>query len=319
MRSPIVLTVAGALALLLTVSSHDTAAQSSTRPSPSPLAPGDGNRPIFDTASPQYNGADAQARARDTVVAEVEGRAITLGQVRDRISGMPTNIAALPFDVLFPAMVDQLIRREALVARVRRLGLDDDPMIRRRIAAAADEVLAGEGLGGEAAGKVTDAQVMERYRAEYAGKPGPEEVHVRLIYVHTEAEASAAIARLKAGEDFAAVARAVSKDVSVATGGDLGFVARDGLNAEVGAVAFALPPGQFSAYPVRGPAGWFVVKSEARRSQPTQPLAVVREQIRATLAREASFTITRAAIADVIIHQYGLVGKMVDSNLSVGQ
>ncbi len=294
-------------------------AQSSTRPSASPLAPGDTAKPSFDTARPQYEGADPFSKARDTVVAEVEGRAITLSQIRDRILGLPSNISALPYEVLFPAMVNQLIRREALVARARRLGFDEDPAIRRRMSAASDEILANEAVTKEIGAKITEPQLLERYRRDYAGKPGPEEVRVRVILVYSEAEAATVINRLRDGEDFAAVAKAVSKDVSASVGGDLGFLSRNALNAEIGAVAFVLPPGQFSAYPVRGPSGWFVVKAEARRAQATPPFATVREDIRESLLREGVQALSADAIGDVIIHQYGMNGKMEGGGVSTGQ
>ncbi len=50
-------------------------------------------------------------------------------------------------------------------------------------------------------------------------------VHVQLVQTGTEEEASAAMARIEAGEDFAIVATEVSTDtMSVADGGDLGWV-----------------------------------------------------------------------------------------------
>lgn len=307
------------MAAVLATAPQPATAQSSTRPSASPVAPADTAKPSFNTVKPQYEGADPFSKARDTVVAEVEGRAITLSQIRDRIVGLPSNITALPFEVLFPAMVDQLILREALVARARRLGFDEDPAIRRRMSEASDEILANEAVTKEIGAKITEPQLLERYRRDYAGKPGPEEVRVRVILVYTEAEATAVINRLRAGEDFAAVAKAVSKDVSASTGGDLGFLARDGLNAEIGAVAFVLPPGQFSAYPVRGPTGWFVVKTDARRVQPTPLFATVRAEIREALLREGVRTLSAAAMADVIVHHYGMNGKMEGGSVTTGQ
>lgn len=83
----------------------------------SPVEQSDNARPRFRTAQPVYNGATLGSQAADTVVAEVDGRSVTLAQVGDRIKGLPRGVANLPFDVLFPAMVDQLVRREAKVLR----------------------------------------------------------------------------------------------------------------------------------------------------------------------------------------------------------
>lgn len=309
MRARMILPLAGALGVLLTVSTQEAGAQSSTRPSPSPLAPGDGNRPIFDTTRRDYDTANAASKARETVVAEVDGRAITLSEVADRIRSLPQNIANLPYEVLFPNMVEHLIRREALIVRAARKGYDADPEIKRRVKAAADEVLANETVTREVSETITEARLLERYRRDYEGKPGPEEVHVRIMLTMTEPEAAALIAKVKAGAAFAAVAKQFSTDSSASVGGDLGFLPRDGLNVEVGAVAFALSPGEMSAYPVRAPTGWFVVKVEARRKQPTQPFAVVRETIRQALLREGAFARIKAALADVIVREYSMAGK----------
>jgi peptidyl-prolyl cis-trans isomerase C len=276
---------------------------------PSPVEQGDNSRPRFRTAQPVYEGVALGTQAGDTVVAEVDGRAITLAQVGDRVKGLPQGAANLPFDVLFPAMVEQLVRREAMVLRGQRQGYDDDPVVRRRMREAADEVLANETLARDIADTITDARLHERYRRDYEGKPGPEQARVRVIFTHDEAGAADAIAKLKAGQDFGTLAKAVSKDSSAPIGGDLGFLARDGLNPELGAVAFVLAPGQTSAYPVRSAAGWFVIRVEERRMAPTPPFSALREVIRQTLVREAAPGAIRGALSHVTIREYDMPGK----------
>ena len=75
-----------------------------------------------------------------------------------------------------------------------------------------------------------------------------EHVHARHILVNSQAEADAILARIQAGEDFAALAQAHSVDVtSKDNGGDLGWFPRGGLLvAEVEEQAFSLAPGQLS-------------------------------------------------------------------------
>lgn len=294
-------------------------AQSGARPAPSPVAPSDTRKPSFDTITPTYGGTTQGQRAAETIVAEVDGHAITLGEVSDRINQMPANIANLPFELIFPNVVEYLVRRQALVLRARRLGYDENPAIRRRVKIAADELLATEFVQREAEQTVTDQQVQERYGRDYAGKPGPDEVHVRVISVLTEPEATAVIDRLNKGEDFAVLAKEVSKDPSSLSGGDLGFLAREALNAEIGAVAFVLPPGQTSSYPVRSAGSWFVVRTEARRKQPTRSYAVMKETIRQSLVREATLPVVRAALADVTVREYDVSGKEVQAGPSVSQ
>ncbi len=284
-------------------------AQSATRPSPSPVAPADTGKPMFDTASPTYGGTHPGLQAGGTIVGEVDGRAITLAEVGDRIKAMPQNIANLPFDILFPNMLEQLIRREALVLRALRRTYDEDPVIRRRMKAASDEILANETILRETGEIVTDARMLERYRHDYMGKPGPEEAHVRVLVVPTEEEATQIITRLRDGADFATLAKELSKDSSASIGGDLGFLTRDGLNPEIATAAFLLAPGQITPYPVRSAGTWFIVKTEVRRRQPTPPYASVKETLRQTLTREIAHQIIRAALADVTVREYDMAGK----------
>lgn len=73
-----------------------------------------------------------------------------------------------------------------------------------------------------------------------------EQVHARHILVNTQAEAEQILARLQAGEDFAALAAAYSRDNTTKNnGGDLGWFPRGGLLVpEVEDATFGTSPGQ---------------------------------------------------------------------------
>jgi parvulin-like peptidyl-prolyl isomerase len=74
-----------------------------------------------------------------------------------------------------------------------------------------------------------------------------EQVHARHILVETEEGAQQALERLKAGEDFAEVAKEVSADTSNnEQGGDLGWFIRGQMVPEFEEAAFALQPGETS-------------------------------------------------------------------------
>ncbi|OYV36665.1 MAG: hypothetical protein B7Z80_14945, partial [Rhodospirillales bacterium 20-64-7] len=248
----------------------------------SPLVPGTLKKPIFDTVTPVYKTAKKPGSTATTVVAEVDGRAVTLGDVGDAIAELPPTVQALPLMTLFPRIVDELVRRQALDIRAHQQGIDEKPAVRRKIQAATDKVLADEFLRSDALRPVTEAALLARYTQEIAGKPGPDQVRTRIIMVPTEQEARSIIAELHAGTDFATLARQVSKDTTAPAGGDLGYLARDGLNPEIGAVAFALRPGDVSPYPVSSMDAWFVIKVEDRR----QGKAATYQEIAPQLARQ---------------------------------
>jgi peptidyl-prolyl cis-trans isomerase C len=281
-------------------------------PSPSPAAPGDLKRPIFDTLAPVFGPSDAEAKSAATVVAEVEGRAITLGDVKDAIAELPPNVAALPFMDLYPGVLNKLIRQQALVIRAQRQAVDEDPVTRRKVKAAADRVLSNEILHAEISKTVTEDALLALYNKEYAGNPGPDEVHARVIMLSTEEAAAAIIQELKGGADFAALAKRSSQDTTAPVGGDLGWLRLDGLNAEIGSVAFSMAPGMTVSYPVRSAGAWFVVRVEERRPHPALAYSEVRERLVQTLLREGVPDVVGKAMAQVSVQEFTISGKEAD-------
>ena len=125
--------------------------------------------------------------------------------------------------------------------------------------------------------KLSDDDVRNYYQThpqEFGGEP---EVHVRHIFLPLPENASAAeeqkvraegekvLARLRAGEDFAKVARQVSKGPSAADGGDLGWLRRGTVQKALEDVAFKLETGHVSGLVRAGP-GLHVIKVEERRT-----------------------------------------------------
>jgi peptidyl-prolyl cis-trans isomerase D len=100
------------------------------------------------------------------------------------------------------------------------------------------------------------------------------------------AEAEAALSRIRAGEDFAAVAAQVSQDsASAQQGGDLGFFKRGDMVKSFEEMAFGLTPGMVSE-PVRTDFGYHVIRVEEVQEAGYRPLAMVMEELRERLSRE---------------------------------
>jgi len=74
----------------------------------------------------------------------------------------------------------------------------------------------------------------------------PDKVHCAHILVRSESEAKAVLERLKKGEKFGHVARAVSRCPSGKHGGDLGTFTRGKMIKEFENAAFALQKGEVS-------------------------------------------------------------------------
>jgi peptidyl-prolyl cis-trans isomerase C len=268
-------------------------ASAQTGPAP-PGAVGMDNRPTKSSADP--------------IVAEVENETIHLSVIGDEIRGMPSGGAGNPLQALFPLALRQVIEREAAVIQARANGITDDPEVERHMQEASDRVLEGAYLHHEALKIATEQVLSDRYDAKLRGKPGPEEVQAKVILVPTEAAAQDIIAKLSGGADFAALARQSSKDASAREGGDLRFLPRDALAPEVGAVLFALRPGELAPYPVRTAGGWFVLQTVARRLGPTPSFSEARDRLIAEIERENAIPTLRQAVSRLNVRIYGIGG-----------
>jgi peptidyl-prolyl cis-trans isomerase C len=223
----------------------------------------------------------------DRVLAKVDGQPITERDVALANEDVGQSFANLGEAQKQSAIVDLLVDLKLAAKAARDEKLDQTPAFARQLAFMRDKALMQAFLDKAAAGAVTDAAVERVYDETVKASPPVEEVRARHILVATKDEADAVEKRLKNGEDFAAVARAVSKDTgSAKDGGELGFFAEDQMVPEFAKAAFALNPGQISQ-PVKTQFGWHVIQTEEKRKKPLPTLTQVRGQIALYLQRRA--------------------------------
>ena len=145
--------------------------------------------------------------------------------------------------------------------------------------------------------QVTEEQLRATYEMERERFETPEARHAEHILIEVpegqedaaRAKAEAIVARLRGGEDFAAVAAAESADAGTKTqGGDLGWISRGGfLVGPFEDALYALQVGAISD-PVRTEAGFHIIRLEEVRAGEVQPFEAVREEIASELrTREA--------------------------------
>ena len=231
--------------------------------------------------------AASAALAQDTpdansVVATVNGTQITLGQMIMARTTLPQQYLSLPDDVLFNGILDQLIQQSVLAQTVSdtpkqvEIALENE---RRALLAAAvvDDIVAAA---------VTDEALQKAYDETFANAEPAREWNASHILVETEGEAIALIDRIKAGEEFAALAQEASSDSSAANGGELGWFKSGMMVPDFDAAVVALEAGEVSG-PVQTQFGWHVVKLNETRLSEVPTLDQVREELRPQVEREA--------------------------------
>jgi len=182
-------------------------------------------------------------------------------------------------------VLDFLIDGVLVAQKAQADKLDQGPEFAKKLAYFREKLLMETLLGQVAKTAMTDAALKATYdEAAKAQKPETE-IHARHILVPTDADAQAALKRVKAGEDFAKVAKEVSKDPG-SEGGDLGWFTKDRMVPEFADAAFKLEPGQISD-PVKSPFGWHIIKVEDKRQKTFPSYDEVKDQVARYVAQKA--------------------------------
>ncbi|OWJ76108.1 peptidylprolyl isomerase [Haematobacter genomosp. 1] len=220
----------------------------------------------------------------ETVVATVNGKNITMGDLLVVKEGLPAQYQQLPDDVLMNGLIEQLVQQTVLADSV-----EGKLTKREEIGLGATEraFLAGTALERVAATAVTEEAVKAAYDEQYAKVEPGKEYHARHILVPTEDEAKAVEKAIADGGDFATVANEKTQDPSGKTnGGDLGWFGAGMMVPEFEEAVSALQPGQVSQ-PIQTQFGWHVIKLEEVRDAAVPALDEVRPQIETQLQQAA--------------------------------
>jgi peptidyl-prolyl cis-trans isomerase C len=231
------------------------------------------------------------AVAETKTLATVDGQAITGQDVNEALAdigqGLPQGLdEAGKRKYALDYLIDlKLVAKKGFAEKVQ-----DDPDFQHKLEYYRDKLAMEEVLGKAAKAADTDKAQHEAYDAAAKAQPPEEEIHARHILLPTEAAAKAALARVKAGEDFAKVATELSKDPG-GKGGDLGWFTKDRMVPEFAEAAFKLKPGEISE-PVKTQFGWHIIQVEGTRMKTFPPFDQVKEQ--------ASHYVEQKAQADLV-------------------
>jgi peptidyl-prolyl cis-trans isomerase C len=113
-----------------------------------------------------------------------------------------------------------------------------------------------------------------------------------------KARAEAALKAVRAGQDFAAIAREYSQDGSAQHGGDLNFITRGQTTPAFENVAFALKVGEISDV-VESPFGFHIIKVTERRPGRAVPFPEAAAQIQQYLENEQRKSLGNAFVASL--------------------
>jgi peptidyl-prolyl cis-trans isomerase C len=242
------------------------------------------------------------APTADTVVATVNGAPITLGHMIVARESLPAEYKALPADVLFKGILDQLIQQTALQQSM-------DGKLTKRDSLQIDNdtrgYVSGRALEGVVMSAVTDEALQAAYDARFTGIAPQTEYNAAHILVADEAKANELLTQLQGGADFAELAKANSTDTgSGANGGDLGWF---GLGMMVKPFEDAVVSAEVGkvAGPVKTDFGYHLILVKETRAAAQPTLDDIRDELAAEIERKAIETHVTEVTAAATVEKPG--------------
>ena len=224
--------------------------------------------------------------------ASVNGTIITNDMVEQGIR-MATSQGQKDTPELRQAVVQKYIEVLLLSQRAEKDGLANSEKANSQLMMIRQNYLADLQLSTfMAQNPISDADIQAEYNKEIASL-GPQGMLVEYkmsdIALATEADAQAALNRIKKGEPFDKVAKSVSLAPNKVQGGAVGWVQTGQVPSQISAVLVNLAKGQVSQAPIQLEQGWYLVKLEDKRSSKPPTLDQAKAAIRNGLAQRKQF------------------------------
>lgn len=244
----------------------------------SPAAGSPDGAPAIDRAA-----TPGEIKAGNPVVAKVGDAEIKRIEVLNFIQNLPPQQRQIPINQLFPMALDQVINAKIVMKKTDNVALDNDPEVKRQLAAAKDQIERSVYLQREVDKKIDDAKLKAAY-AEYVTKfPDIQEMKASHILVKEESKAREILKKIQDGGDFATLAKENSIDGTAERGGDLGYFAEREVVPPFAKAAFALKPGEMTKSPVKTDFGFHIIKAEDKRKRPPAAFENVKPMLEAQL------------------------------------
>ena len=259
--------------------------------------------------------AQAPAPAGDSVVARVNGTDIRQSDLdlaeEDVGQNIPAGTPETRRDWLINYVADMLV----LAKYAETNKFPDSADFKQRLAFARNKALMEAVLRDAGKTALTPQAMSAVYNEAVKQMADEQEVHARHILFRVadandqnaskeaEAKANATLARVKKGEDFAALAKELTDDPpGKQDGGDLGYFTKDQMVPEFSEVAFKLDKGQISD-PVKTAFGWHLIKIEDKRKRQAPEFDQVKDQIETFVTRKAQIDLLNKLRAEAKIER----------------
>ncbi len=248
-------------------------------------------------------------------IATVNGQSISKADFDSKLESNPAAISTLQ-QMVREILIEQYAQKNNITVSDADIAAKEDQIKQNFPPGSWDDMLKSRGLTEDdvhkllrdqiiidrAVGKnitVSDAQIKAYFDKNHAAFDKPEEVQARHILVADLKTAQTVETQLKAGKDFAALAKQYSIDPgSRDKGGELGLFRRGQMVPAFDKAAFSQPVGVVGP-PVKSPFGYHIIQVEKRIPGEQATLANTRDKIADMLRQQQEAPLIQPFLSDL--------------------
>lgn len=226
-----------------------------------------------------------QSEKAGKVIAEVDGKAITVKDFNAELENVPPQYKAMAQSPQGKKeLLDNMIVQQLVLEQAKKDGIDKSKEVADRIEDLKKKVIVQTYVKKkiEQDLKVSDEEAKKFYEQNKDKFKSGEQIHASHILVKSETAAQDILAQLKKGASFEELAAKNSVDASAAKGGDLGWFSKGSMVPEFEKVAFSLKEGEVSNV-VKTAYGYHIIKVTGKRPAGVRTFDEVKDQIKAYL------------------------------------
>ncbi|MDD3656719.1 MAG: peptidyl-prolyl cis-trans isomerase [Atribacterota bacterium] len=178
-------------------------------------------------------------------------------------------------------LLEQIVIQTLLIQKTKEIKLSDNPEVAFQIKNATEQILIQYLIEKEVVEttELSDDDIKFYYEENKENYWKEEEVHALNILTETEDQALDALLKLNEGMDFSTLAQEISIATSASKGGDIGFISKGTLTAEIEEQLFILNPGDLSKI-IPTEKGFHIFKIIEKNPSRYLELDEVREEIK---------------------------------------
>lgn len=219
------------------------------------------------------------ASAEDKTVATINGKPVTEADLAIAESEIGADMGTMPAAQKRMSLLEFLIDNQLFAEAAEGEKLGQGPEFEQRLAYLKRRALRELYFDKVIKTSVSDGDARKLYDEQVAKIKPEEEVQARHILVDSEEKAKELKEKIKAGADFATLAKENSKDPgSKDDGGNLGYFGHGQMVPEFEEVVFKLQKGEVSD-PLKTQFGWHLVKVEDKRFKQPPAFDIVKDRI----------------------------------------